>query len=409
MIICVKRGVFMRINDLNRFSLLSLLMGQNAIKRNRQSGIVKVANRDSLEISSTGKNMLATEKHSGTSQNRKIDQSIDLQSYIDKAKSANQCAVANAGSEITANNADAYQDNNYHAFKNALIDKYTKLAEEAKSHSDPENYIERKYYDKICSWYAADLTDEERQIGYSYEKQMLNTDTIKGVKYKDSLFRGIEVNGDAVDAARNIFNRQMVNAQISNILKDNGIELGENSQCTFSVDPYSYYISVLGIDEETKQRMEDALNVGNNGKNLYLHIKQCATQDGANSRQVTKDSLIKYRAYQQVLDFTGLELNTLEERDGTYYTKGGKDICDIVCDAIETSGKVPDSHKQQMKDWIWQMINRLSTKGWNNIKDMVLEIDYSKSGLMDKDQDMLFSLSNERFRHLIDSEKYITL
>lgn len=383
----------MRINNMSKLSLMNLMLKQNAAQNNIQPNQAKANGRDVLKISSAAKNTSVSNKTNDPSRNRSIDKSIDLQSYIDKAKKDNQTAIENAGSEIKANNADVYQDN-YHAFKNALIDKYSKLAETARSHSDPENYIERKYYDKTCSWYAGDLTDEERQIAFSYERQMLNTGTIKGVKYHDSLFRGIEVNGGAADAARTAFNRQMVNAQIGNILKSNGIELSESSQCTFSVDPYSYYISVSGVDEDMIQKMESALNVGDNGKNLYLHIKHCAAQDGANSSQITEDGVLKYQAYHQVLNFTGLELDKLEEKNGTYYTEDGIDIRDIIDAAIDNSKDVPKTHKQQMKDWIRDMIGRLSANGWNNIKDMVLEIDYIGGSLTDKNQDISFSLND---------------
>ena len=42
-------------------------------------------------------------------------------------------------------------------------------------------------------------------------------------------------------------------------------------------DPYSYEITVDGVDEETKVLMQDALNVGDNGKNRYKHIYYCST------------------------------------------------------------------------------------------------------------------------------------
>ena len=35
--------------------------------------------------------------------------------------------------------------------------------------------------------------------------------------------------------------------------------------------------------------MQNALNVGNNGKNLYKHIYYCSTQDGCESSQVTEE------------------------------------------------------------------------------------------------------------------------
>lgn len=398
----------MQINYIHDISLIDLLLGKRIVKKSIQTKTCTTGRRDVLEISSAAKKMLVASKAQGTSKNRSVDKSIDLQSYIEKAKQANQSAIESAGSEIKANNADVYQDN-YHAFKAALTEKYAKLADIAKSHANPDSYIEQKYFDKTCSWYAGDLTDEERQIAFNYEKQMLNTGSIKGVKYKDSLFRGIEVNGGAVDAARTVFNRQMVNAQIGNILKDSNIEWDGDSQCTFSVDPYSYYISVEGVDGDKKQRMEAALNVGENGKNLYRHIKNCATQDGANSSQITEDGTLKYQAYQQVYDFTGLKLNELEERDGSYYTQDGQDVCDIVDSAIDNAERVPDSHKQQVKDWIREMVSRLSFRGWNHIADMFLEIDYVGRGLIDKHQDIWFSLDNMELRNFLNSGKYITL
>ena len=60
--------------------------------------------------------------------------------------------------------------------------------------------------------------------------------------------------------------------------------------------------------------MQDALNVGDNGKNLYKHIYYCSTQDGCESSQITKESKMKYEAYHQVYSYTGYELDKLEEK-----------------------------------------------------------------------------------------------
>ena len=61
--------------------------------------------------------------------------------------------------------------------------------------------------------------------------------------------------------------------------------------------------------------MQNALNVGNNGKNLYKHIYYCSTQDGCESSQVTEESKMKYEAYHQVYSYTGW---TLEQYEGQY-------------------------------------------------------------------------------------------
>ena len=52
-----------------------------------------------------------------------------------------------------------------------------------------------------------------------------------------------------------------------------------------------------------------ALNVGNNGKNLYKHIYYCSTQDGCESSHVTEESKMKYEAYHQVYSYTGYGLD----------------------------------------------------------------------------------------------------
>ena len=132
--------------------------------------------------------------------------------------------------------------------------------------------------------------------------------------------------------------------------------------------------------------MQNALNVGNNGKNLYKHIYYCSTQDGCESSQVTEESKMKYEAYHQVYSYTGYGLDKLEEKNGTYYTESGENILDLVDSAVESSGKVPKEFKQQMNNWIHDLVSTMSTKGWNNVPDMTLSILYGKSGLKDMNQ-----------------------
>ena len=54
--------------------------------------------------------------------------------------------------------------------------------------------------------------------------------------------------------------------------------------------------------------------------------------------------------------------------------------------AVESCGKVPKEFKQQMKNWIHDLISTISTRGWNNVPDMTLSILYGKSGLKDMNQ-----------------------
>ena len=364
-------------------SLLNVLFGQQQKTTTSQSAGCS-GTRDTLTISASGKKKMA-KSISGRTHNTSIDSSIDLKSYIVSAKKTNKEIIDNAGTQINAKTGEYMSTGK--AFREALTEKYSTLAAEAKTHSNPENYIHSKYFDKSSDYYETNLTDTERRIAYNYEMQMCRTGKINGVNYQDSLFRGIEVDGNSVDTDKIQFERSLVNAQISNIIKQAGVdESAITLDCTFTVDPYSYEITVECVDEETKMRMQNALNVGDNGKNLYKHIYYCSTQDGCESTQITKESKMKYEAYHQVYSYTGYELDKLEEKNGTYYTESGENILDLVNHAVEDTGKVPKEYKQQMKNWIHDLVSTMSVKGWNNVSDMTLSILYGKSGLKDMNQ-----------------------
>ena len=64
--------------------------------------------------------------------------------------------------------------------------------------------------------------------------------------------------------------------------------------------------------------------------------------------------------------------------------------------AVESSGKVPKEFKQQMKNWIHDLISTISTRGWNNVPDMTLSILYGKSGLKDMNQLIAYQYEADR-------------
>ena len=64
--------------------------------------------------------------------------------------------------------------------------------------------------------------------------------------------------------------------------------------------------------------------------------------------------------------------------------------------AVESSGKVPKEFKQQMKNWIHDLISTISTRGWNNVPDMTLSILYGKSGLKEMNQLITYQYEADR-------------
>ena len=64
--------------------------------------------------------------------------------------------------------------------------------------------------------------------------------------------------------------------------------------------------------------------------------------------------------------------------------------------AVESSGKVPKEFKQQMKNWIHDLISTISTRGWNNVPDMTLSILYGKNGLKNMNQLITYQYEADR-------------
>lgn len=392
-------------NQVQRNRTLLDIMFSRKAQNTKNNKNVQSGRRDTVTISSEAQELSMKKSISGRTRNTSVDSTIDLQKYIDAARESNSAALENAGNEIDVN-AVTYTSCS-EAFRAALTDKYAKLVAEAKTHSNPEEYIYGKYYDKGSQYYETNLTEAERRIAYNYEMQMYKDGKIIGVSYEDSLFRGIEIYGDVKDNDRIMFKRQTINRQISNIMSGAGIDTaGIPDTCTFTVDPYSYYISVDGVDDSLKLTMEQALNQGSNGKNLYKHILTCSTQDGCNSSQVSADSKLKFQAFQQVHEYTGLKLNELEEKGGTYYTKDGEDIKELVRAAVDKSGAVPADYKAQLKQWICGMISDISGKGWNNVADMKLSILFQSGGLIDTKQSIVYSQESEWIKGIIGSSWY---
>ena len=392
-------------NQVQRNRTLLDIMFSRKAQNTKNNKNVQSGRRDTVTISSEAQELSMKKSISGRTRNTSVDSTIDLQKYIDAARESNSVALENAGNEIDVN-AVTYTSCS-EAFRAALTDKYAKLVAEAKTHSNPEEYIYGKYYNKGSQYYETNLTETERRIAYNYEMQMYKDGKIIGVSYEDSLFRGIEIYGDVKDNDRIMFKRQTINRQISNIMSGAGIDTaGIPDTCTFTVDPYSYYISVDGVDDSLKLTMEQALNQGSNGKNLYKHILTCSTQDGCNSSQVSADSKLKFQAFQQVHEYTGLKLNELEEKGGTYYTKDGEDIKELVRAAVDKSGAVPADYKAQLKQWICGMISDISGKGWNNVADMKLSILFQSGGLIDTKQSIVYSQESEWIKGIIGSSWY---
>ena len=190
------------------------------------------AKRNLINRKLTGKtklNPLLSKNNIGKNRDTyKIDKSINLNSYITRVKEYNEKAIFNAGDRIDKNAVEL--KNTIDAMREALTDKYTKLLKTAKSYRNPSEYIELKYFGKGSVYYENDLTEAERRAGYNAEISMLKKGTVGGVDFQDSLFRGMNFDGDIIDNEILKNERCVIDYQIKSIMKKAGINVADLAQ-----------------------------------------------------------------------------------------------------------------------------------------------------------------------------------
>ena len=159
-----------------------------------------------------------------------------------------------------------------------LQEHYDKVYKENLSHSDPMAYIESKYCDVTSPNFCSYMTEDQRSIAYRNEKRMLQT----GGKYSAGFarydyalrnYKDVYTGGSrSVGYVRNTdrekqYARSVVNQQISNLLSKNGISISKQADLVFSIDPYTYQLTVSGnADRDTLSQIEKLLNEGDNEK-----------------------------------------------------------------------------------------------------------------------------------------------
>ncbi len=370
-----------------------------------------IMKRDCLTISPEALEIQKTARIYGQSDNIKFDQTVDIQSYFESAREANQKALENAGNQFTRSIPEYHYVDAVDVCHQILTNKYSKLVEEAKQHSDPELYIERKYYDPTCPWFASDLTREERSIGYRNEISMLKRGKVSGANMQDSVFRvnNLTFSYEESNASEISFYRQLYNAQLQNMFSQSGIEIGD-SHCTFQVDPYSYYISVDCEDVSMKEKMELILNRGKNGELFWARIKWFSERDGAHGVQVSNTlSYHKTLAYREVHRYTGYLLNELKEANATYYTEDETDIKKLIREGVWNDSIFPYEAKEDHAQAVCSWIQEVAERGWDNVPDMVMSIGYSSAGLHDLNQDISFDYGSEWYKKYLKNYQYSVL
>lgn len=159
---------------------------------------------------------------------------------------------------------------------------------------------------------------------------------------------------------------------MANLLKNSGIELSDNDKLLISFNPYTYNASITGSEDlNLLSQITSLLNSKSNSKNLMYYAMN--TSSGLDSEAVNK-----FRAYQQVMEYTGLDLSTLILKDGEYYTSDGQSLNELLKEGIDKSSVGLD-FKGAAYEYTKSLVDRVAEKGWNSIPDLNISIGYSKA------------------------------
>ena len=173
------------------------------------------------------------------------------------------------------------------------------------------------------------------------------------------------------EAADKAYRHDSISKNMANLLQNNNIQLLENDTLLISFAPYSYNAVVEGSsDIAVLKQISELLNSSNNSQNLMIYA--------LNTQNVNQDALTKWRAYQSLKEYTGLDLSQLTLKNGEYYTNEGQKVSEVLKDKLDNYEKVDIEFKNAIYNYISGLLNAVSQKGWNALPDLNVSIGYSQ-------------------------------
>lgn len=174
------------------------------------------------------------------------------------------------------------------------------------------------------------------------------------------------------------FNTKMLNYQIANVLKKNSIELSElgNTRFSFTVNGMTKKldISVLSgnADSELLQKMTDALNSGNNARNLFYNL----LYDGSRKGTHKQNELTKWALWDNFKTVTGLDIRSFQQTNAGFIDKEGRNAQDIFRDALEHTNTVPSEFKDAALEYFQTQVDKALQYNLGETPDMQLSMSF---------------------------------
>ncbi len=291
---------------------------------------------------------------------------------------------------------NGYVNNEAKLARERLEEVYSKATKENKQFANPEQHISDKYYSQASPYYIEGLSRMEREIAYNHEMDYLKNNKLTKINYIDPNLKDLtSIHGYIEELEEKKFNREAVNTQFQQLLDKYSISIPKDKNLTFTIDPYDYKVSVGGLEDKSLSSLiEDALNTASNSKELFSHIYN-STLD--NNSQVSKEKSDKKTLFHEIKNRTGYDLRELENVDGKFLTQDGTDILELYKTGVINSKNIPEEYKGMVFELYSGKLTELGKKGFENVPDLVLSIDYKNGSFYDLGQSENFGTGKTKW------------
>ena len=274
-------------------------------------------------------------------------------------------------------------DKIFDEFDKIINDYYQDQVEENNKFADPMQHMNDKYKNPNSPYFRWDMTPEERETAWAAEWEIYQCGHVVTGNYnRNYALRQANVTeddlyfpkmlGEAVQNARN-----GIGELIRTELERQGILLPEGVSIRLTVDPYDYLIHVEGLgDSALAQRIEEALNDGKNGYNLYYSLWLSDPEKATANAATYKTGL-----YHLTKQLTGYDMRELQSSDGHFYLPDGRELWSVLEELVNKMGaqKAGDIGLEQYH----HTYTYLGLRGWDGAPDANLSIDYVNGKLVE--------------------------
>jgi len=199
------------------------------------------------------------------------------------AASVNAVSEEQAGSGSTAFTSFAEEFNKItQGYVGTIREYYAAEHEENLTYDSPSTHIWDKYKNADSPCFRADMSEDERAWAFDQELDLFNGGKHLQMRnpYAFASAGGPPTLASAAVQANQAC-REKIGQAIQDLFAGNGIEVPADASFRLTVNPSDYSIHVTGLeDKELAGEMDKVLNQGENGKNLYNHLKLTSPDGG---------------------------------------------------------------------------------------------------------------------------------